>query len=92
MAIDISWTPRVPMSRLARSELRKALDTRAGRWVAIGVIGLLVVVEVIYALAADDADKNFGDFLPIAGGVLGYFLPVLIIMLVTSETSQRTAW
>ncbi|GEP35373.1 hypothetical protein NSZ01_31410 [Nocardioides szechwanensis] len=87
--IDINANPPVPMSRLAQVEVRKALDTRAGRWFAASIIGLVLVVEVIYALVADDADKNYGDFLSIAGGVLGYFLPILIIMLVTSEASQR---
>ena len=87
--IDLSSTTQVPMTRLARVELRKALDTRAGRWVAISVIALVLVVLVIYAFAADDADKDFETFLSIAGGVLSYFLPILIIMLVTSEASQR---
>jgi ABC-2 type transport system permease protein len=87
--IDITANPPVPMSRLVQVEVRKALDTRAGRWFAASIIGLVLVVEVIYAFAAEDADKNYGDFLAIAGGVLGYFLPILIIMLVTSEASQR---
>jgi ABC-type transport system involved in multi-copper enzyme maturation permease subunit len=77
------------MTRLARVELRKALDTRAGRWVAISVIALVLVVQVIYAFAGADDEKDFGTFLSIAGGVLGYFNPILIIMLVTSEASQR---
>ena len=87
--IDISSTPQVPMSRLAKVELRKALDTRAGRWFAVSILALVLIVEVIYALAAPDDAKNFGDFLSVAGGVLGYFMPILIIMLVTSEASQR---
>lgn len=87
--IDITSTPHVPMSRLAKVEFRKALDTRAGRWFAISIVGLVLVVEVIYALVADEGSKNYGDFLGIAGAVLGYFLPILIIMLVTSEASQR---
>jgi ABC-type transport system involved in multi-copper enzyme maturation permease subunit len=87
--IDINANPPVPMSRLVQVEARKAMDTRAGRWFAVSIIALVLVVEVIYALVADDADKNYGDFLSIAGGVLGYFLPILIIMLVTSEASQR---
>ncbi len=87
--IDLASTPPVPMSRLARVELRKALDTRAGRWFAISILALVLGVEVIYAFAAPDDSKSFGDMLSIAGGVLGYFLPILIIMLVTSESSQR---
>lgn len=87
--LDIASTPHVPMLRLARVELRKALDTRAGRWFAVAILALVVVVEVIFSFAAPDDEKTFDTYLPIAGGVLGYFLPILIIMLVTSEASQR---
>ena len=87
--LDVSGTPHVPMSRLAKVEFRKALDTRAGRWFVISILALVVVVEVIYAFAANDDDKNFQDFVRIGGFVLGYFLPIIIIMLVTSEASQR---
>jgi ABC-type transport system involved in multi-copper enzyme maturation permease subunit len=87
--IDVTATEQVPMSRLAAVEFRKALDTRAGRWFAVSILGLVLVVMTIYALAAPDSDKDYGDFLSIAGGVLGYFLPILIILLVTSEQSQR---
>ena len=77
------------MARLAKVEMRKALDTRAGRWLVIGILGLVVVIEVIYAFAANDGDKNLQDFIQIPGAVLGYFLPIVVIMLVTSEASQR---
>ena len=89
MTLDVSGTHHVPMSRLARVEFRKALDTRAGRWFVVSILALVIVVEVIYALAANDADKNFQDFVGIAGFVLTYFVPIVIIMLVTSEASQR---
>ena len=79
----------VPMSRLAKVEFRKALDTRAGRWFVISILGLVLVVEVDLRLRAPTTAKDFDDFLGIAGAVLGYFLPILIIMLVTSEASQR---
>ena len=32
MTLDVSQTPRVPFSRLVTVELRKMVDTRAGRW------------------------------------------------------------
>ena len=88
-SLDLSATAQVPMSRLAKVEFRKALDTRAGRWFTVSILALVLVVEVIYAFAAPDDAKDFGDFLSVAGGVLGYFMPILIIMLVTSEASQR---
>ncbi len=87
--LDIAGTARVPLSRLVKVEIRKALDTRAGRWLVIAILGLVVIIEVIYAFAANDADKNLQDFIQIPGAVLGYFLPIVIIMLVTSEASQR---
>ena len=89
MEIDFSRTNKVPMVRLAKVEARKALDTRAGRWLIIGILGLVVVIEVIYSFAADSTEKNLQDYIQIPGFTLGYFLPIVIIMLVTSEASQR---
>jgi ABC-2 type transport system permease protein len=86
---DLAATPQTPMSRLARVEIRKALDTRAGLWLIIAILALVVVVEVIYSFAAPDDMKNLQDYLQIPGGVFGYFLPIVIIMLTTSEASQR---
>jgi ABC-2 type transport system permease protein len=87
--LDVSSTSQVSMGTLARVEFRKALDTRAGRWLVIGILSLVVVVEVIYSFAAPDENKNLQDYIQIPGGILGYFLPIIIIMLVTSEQSQR---
>ncbi|MDQ6525499.1 ABC transporter permease [Nocardioides sp. LHD-245] len=87
--LDVSGTPRTPLSRLVGVEIRKALDTRAGFWFATSIVGLVLVVLLIYTLVAPDDSKNFEDLLGVSGGVLGYFLPILIIMLVTSEQSQR---
>jgi ABC-2 type transport system permease protein len=90
LQLDVSGTSHVPMSRLVKIEMRKALDTRAGRWLVMGILGLVVVIEVIYAFAADDnGQKDLQDFIQIPGAVLGYFLPIVVIMLVTSESSQR---
>lgn len=88
--MDLSATPRVPMSRLAKVEFRKSLDTRAGRWFTISIVALCLVVVTIYAFAAPDSDTDYIDILGIAGAVLGSFLPILIIMLVTGEAGQRT--
>ncbi|GAA1476315.1 hypothetical protein GCM10009623_07610 [Nocardioides aestuarii] len=90
MTLDVSGTPRVPFSRLVRVELRKALDTRAGRWFTGSIVGLCLLVVTIYALAAPDEAQTFGDVLGVSGAVLGYFLPILVILMVTSEWSQRT--
>lgn len=89
LVLDVSGTPKTPMLRLARVEFRKALDTRAGFWVTVSILALCLAVLLIFTLAAPDSEKDFGDLLGVAGGALGYFLPILIIMLVTSEQSQR---
>jgi len=87
--IEVNASDQVPLSRLAAVEFRKSLNTRAGRWFAASIVALVLVVLTIYALAAPDAEKDYEGFLGIAGFILGYFLPILIIMLVTSESSQR---
>ena len=56
----------------------------------ISIVALCLVVVTIYAFVAPDGEKDYVDFLGIAGAVLGSFLPILIIMLVTTEASQRT--
>ncbi len=89
MPMDISATPHVPMSRLAKVELRKSLNTRAGRWFAGSIVGLCLVVMIILGFALPDNTQDYLDFLGIAGAVLTSFLPILIIMLVTGESSQR---
>ena len=90
VTLDVSATPPVPFGRLVRVELRKALDTRAGRWFVGGILVLTLAVEVIFGLAAPQEAQGFDTALGIAGGTLGYFLPVLLILMVTSEWSQRT--
>ena len=87
--IDVNATPQVPMSRLAAVEFRKALNTRAGRWFAGSIVALCLVVVTIFAFVAPEGETDYLDILGICGAVLGSFLPILIIMLVTSEQSQR---
>jgi ABC-2 type transport system permease protein len=83
-------TPRVPLSRLVRVELRKAIDTRAGKWllILIGAITALAVVLVLFVGSA--SDLTFNNFLSATGGPQGYLLPVLGVLAITSEWSQRT--
>lgn len=88
--LDISSTPRLSFSRLVGVELRKAWDTRAGFWLLTSIAGLTLLVLVIFVLAAHDADLTFQNFMQATGSVQGIVLPVLGILLVTSEWGQRT--
>ena len=91
-AFDVSATPGIPFTRLFRVELRKAVDTRAGRWLLGITAGLALVAETIFlwVVAAQDEPASYGDFVAAAAFVCSILLPVLGIMLVTSEWSQRT--
>lgn len=91
--LDVSDTPGIPFGRLFGVELRKSVDTRAGRWlVGITIIAVLVA-ETIFLIvsAAKDLDSVYGDFVAGAAIVSSFLLPILGIMLVSSEWSQRTA-
>jgi len=89
--LDVSGTPRVPLARLVRVELRKMVDTKAGAWL-LGVIAFVTLAAiVIFGLAANDGDKTFGNFSAFAGTPQGFLLPVMAILLITQEWTQRTA-
>src|SRR5215218_2960628 len=92
-SLDLSSTQPVPFHRLVRVELRKSYDTRAGFWLLI-VIGLLVLLAEGIALAvtvSQDEPMTYGDFVAAAAFTTSVLLPVLGIMVVTSEWGQRTA-
>ncbi len=91
--LDLSGTERIPFRTLTRVELRKSYDTRAGRWL-LGITGSLAVVFMVVVLIVvlvQDEPIKLDDFIGIANFTSGFLLPVLGIMLVTSEWSQRTA-
>ncbi|MDO9455777.1 ABC transporter permease [Nocardioides sp.] len=88
--IDISQDEPVPFGRLVAVETRKAFDTRAGRWLTISIVGLVLLVVGVGVFAFPEDAQDYVDMLGVSGGVLGYFLPILMIMLVTSEWTQRT--
>ena len=66
--LDLGDTRRVPFARLVRVELRKSHDTRAGFWLLVAIVGLLVVVPgiaVIITLVNNDP-VLLDDFVGIA--------------------------
>jgi ABC-type transport system involved in multi-copper enzyme maturation permease subunit len=91
--LDISGTKRIPFGRLVLVELRKSYDTRASFWLlaTIGILVTLVEALVLIITVVQDEPTQFGDFVGAAAFVTSVLLPVLGIMLVTSEWSQRTA-
>jgi ABC-type transport system involved in multi-copper enzyme maturation permease subunit len=91
--LDIAGTPGIPFGRLFGVELRKSVDTRAGRWLIGITIAAVLVAETIFLIvsAVKNLDSSYGDFVAGAAFVSSFLLPILGIMLVSSEWSQRTA-
>lgn len=81
---------RPSLGRLVLVEVRKCVDTRAGSWLMAAVVAAAVVVVGAALLNADPADRSFAGFLSTGALPIGLLLPVLGILLVTSEWSQRT--
>ena len=90
--LDVSGTPVIPFGRLVSVEVRKMVDTRAGRWLLIstGLVTALVLVPAV-GRRGQDLTVSFGDFMVGMNTPMGVFLPVLGIMAVTQEFGQRTA-
>jgi hypothetical protein len=83
--------PGVSLARLTVVELRKLADTRSGMWLLI-VIGLAAAATAAILLAAaPDAEQTFRGFFAFAQLPAGVLLPVLGILSMTGEWSQRTA-
>ncbi len=91
--LDVSGTATTPFSRLVRVELRKTWDTRAGMWLLIStaIITAAVMVIQLAVVVAQDLVVTYADFLTSTTFSIGLLLPVLGILLLTSEWSQRTA-
>ncbi|BBH70592.1 hypothetical protein ACTI_72770 [Actinoplanes sp. OR16] len=84
-------TQRIPLSRLTVVELRKLADTRAGLWLLI-IIGVATAGTSAILLGwAEDPEQTFAAFFTFGLVPSAVLLPVLGILSVTSEWSQRTA-
>ena len=82
---------RPPLSRLTAVELRKTIDTRAGFWLLL-LVGLSAVGSIVLVVAVgEDKDQTFAGLFSIAVQAISVLLPVVGLLAVTSEWSQRTA-
>ncbi|MGI5213752.1 ABC transporter permease [Plantactinospora sp. CA-290183] len=77
--------------RLTGVELRKLADTRAGYWLLITVALVSAGIVAVLLVFAPTAEQRFGNFFALSQFPVGILLPILGILLVTSEFSQRTA-
>ena len=81
---------RPGLGRLTRVELRKMLDTRAGFWLLVAAVAITVVAVVVRVVVGDAEDHTFMSVLNIGLQPVAVLLPIVGILLVTSEWSQRT--
>ena len=81
---------RIPTARLVKSELRKMFNTRSGLWmlISIGLLSVLATCAVI--IFAPDDDVTYESFATAIGFPMSVILPMIAILGVTSEWSQRT--
>lgn len=81
----------IGFGRLVAVELRKTVDTRAGKWLLGLSLGLMLLICVGISFTSDmKRQPQFGNYLSTSVIALKFILPILGIMAVTSEWSQRT--
>ena len=79
----------IPFRTIVGVELRKAFDTRSGFWLmaAIAAAGVLATGAVL--AFASDSDLTYDNFAAAIGVPMTILLPVVAILAVTGEWSQR---
>lgn len=82
--------PGVPLSRLVKVELRKMFDTRSGFWLMMSIAIVALVATVACILFVPNDELNYGVFGTAVGFPMVLLLPVVAILSVTGEWSQRT--
>ncbi|HKJ13078.1 MAG TPA: ABC transporter permease subunit [Ornithinimicrobium sp.] len=81
----------IPLTRLVGVELTKMFDTRSGFWLmaAVGLLSLVATASVI--AFAPDPVITYDAFAQAVGIPMSIILPIIAILSVTGEYSQRTA-
>lgn len=80
----------VPLPRLVGVELRKSFDTRSGRWLLAG-LGLAALLTTGAIIAWAPAEQlTYRQFTLAIGVPMTIILPIIAVLSVTSEWSQRS--
>lgn len=81
---------RVPLTRVTQVELRKMLNTRSGFWLIASIaISAVLATGGVILWAADD-ELTYSTFATAIRFPVVIILPLIAILAVTSEWSQRT--
>lgn len=80
----------IPTTRLAGVELRKMFTTRSGFWLLVSIAVLTPVAAGSVVVLAPDSDVTYENFTRASGFPMSLILPIIAILAVTNEWSQRS--
>ena len=89
-ARQVSKDHRPGMGRLITVELRKMVNTRSGFWVPIAVALLTLLVAIIGSTNHGGTSATFIHIFNISSRPAAFLLPVMGVLLICGEWSQRT--
>jgi len=81
---------RIPLVRLTQVELRKMFDTRSGFWLMASIVISSLIATGAVILFAPDKELTYSSFGAAIGFPMAVILPMIAILSVTSEWSQRS--
>lgn len=81
---------RIPFTRVLQVELIKMFDTRSGFWLMIGIAASALIATGAVIAFAPDNEIVYDNFGAAIGIPMVFLLPVMAILSVTSEWSQRS--
>ncbi len=79
------------LSRLTAIELRKLADTRSGLWLLIAAALVAASIVALVVAVGDASDRSLDSLVDATVGLTSLLLPIVGILAVTGEFSQRTA-
>ncbi len=80
----------IALNRIVQVELRKMFDTRSGFWLMSSIVIVALITMVATILFAPDADMTYYTFARAIGFPMTVVLPMVAILAITGEWSQRT--
>jgi ABC-2 type transport system permease protein len=80
----------IPTTRLVKIELRKMFNTRSGFWMLVSIGVLSVIATGAVLIFAPDSEIAYANFIAAMGLPMSVILPMIAILGVTSEWSQRS--
>ncbi|HET7280504.1 MAG TPA: ABC transporter permease [Dermatophilaceae bacterium] len=81
---------RIPLTRIIGVELRKTFDTGSGFWLMASIVITSVLATAAIIVFAPDDQLTYDSFAAAIGAPMTVILPMIGILAVTSEWSQRS--